>query len=121
MVVVRVDLKEISLAWTVGFDGYSPIHNIEVAVISEGVYVSVKRFEGTETMGTISNLIPHNSYTFSVAVVNTIGTSDRMNITTTTSESLCIIIIAVINPRNCSCYSLLYGTYIPHPQKIYHV
>ena len=88
--VVSVDAREISLAWTIGFDGYSPIQYIEVAVVSEEVNLFVKRFEGAVNIGTISSLIPDKSYTFSVAVVNHVGTSDRMNITATTSEfTLC--------------------------------
>ena len=82
----HVDVREISLSWTIVFDGYSPIQNIEVVVISEQVKLFVKPFEGAVNIGTISNLIPDKNYTFSVAVVNRVGTSDRMNITATTSE-----------------------------------
>ena len=82
----RVDASEIALSWTIVFDGYSPIQKIEVAVISEEVNLFMKPFEGAVNIGTISNLEPDKSYTFSVAVVNHVGTSDRMNITATTSE-----------------------------------
>ena len=82
--VTNADEREVSLAWMTGFNGHTPILNIAVNVFSEGGQLFERIFQGNVNMGTIDNLLPFREYTFSVAVVNLVGPSDRVNITAST-------------------------------------
>ena len=82
--VTNTDEREVSLAWMTGFNGNTPILNIEVVVFSVGEQPFKRIFQGNVNMGTIDNLMPFRDYTFSVAAVNLVDPSDRINITAST-------------------------------------
>ena len=84
LMVTNADEREVSLAWMTGFNGHTPILNIVVDVFPERGQLFERIFQGNVNMGTIDNLLPFKEYIFSVAVVNRIDLSDRVNITAST-------------------------------------
>ena len=67
-----------------GFDGFSPITDV-VADITPTVGSMIADMSvGTNNAATITDLTPFTSHTFSVAVRNAVGLSDRVEVTAST-------------------------------------
>ena len=76
----------VSLSWTTGHDGFTPITDIEILVIPErGNPPSMNPIILPPSNQTIiSSLLPFREHEFSMAVLNLAGTSERRNITAST-------------------------------------
>ena len=77
--------REVSLSWTTGFSGFSPITTIVVDIVPErGVIADARRELGFVNRTTIDDLLPFRSYDFIIAVVNEAGASDRVTASVST-------------------------------------
>ena len=79
LIVTSVDEREVSLSWMTGFNGFSPITGIVIDVVPEPN--SANPPIGVTNTATITELSPFTAHTFSVAVQNIVGLSDRVNVT----------------------------------------
>ena len=89
-----------SLSWlTSSTDGSIPITAIEVDVIPT-IGIPFKRVLDNTNMTTITGLMPFRNYKFSIAVVNRIGPSEKVNITASTLSlsMINVIIISAFSP-----------------------
>ena len=93
LVAISIGEREVSLSWLIGFNGYTPITDIEVDVIpAEGA--PFRRVLGYVNTTTITNLMPFREYKFSVAVVNLAGRSELVNISARTlSLSMTCVVV----------------------------
>ena len=77
LIVTSVDEREVSLSWMTGFNGFSPITGIAIDVVPEPNSANPP----IGVTNTITELSPFTAHTFSVAVQNIVGLSDRVNVT----------------------------------------
>ena len=102
LMVSNVGERVVTLSWTIGFNGFSPIIGVVADVIPERGSAMTDVLLGNDSMKNITGLMPFRNHIFSVAVVNMIGASDRRTISAfTLSLSMSA---SMINCR-CQCMS----------------
>ena len=75
--------REVSLSWTTGFNGFSPITAIAVDIVPERGTIA-RRELGFVNTTTIDGLLPFRSYNFYIRVVNEVGASDPVTASAST-------------------------------------
>ena len=82
-----VDNSSISINWTNGFDGYSPLVGINISYTSDRYPQdgTTERALPLGTAATLSNLHPYSNYYINVSLTNAVGlTSNPSNISVAT-------------------------------------
>ena len=73
---------EVSLAWSNGFDGFSPVTGVQIEIFERDQLVDTRDLNGSSALETtvISSLNPFTDYTFVLRVKNAIGLSDPVSV-----------------------------------------
>ena len=75
----------VMLAWVPPFNGGSPITGYQIRQDS-GVWTDIPSSDSSTTSYTVPNLSEQTSYTFYIRAVNTIGSSDEVSVSSTTTD-----------------------------------
>ena len=87
-VTSEVQARDVTLSWSISFDGNSPITHSIIEMEADGLFTQVATQSSDVTEYTITGLTPYTSYTFRVIIQNLIGTSiPSLPLTLTTLEA----------------------------------
>ena len=79
---MSIDEFEVSLAWSNGFDGFSPVTGVQIEIFERDQLVDTRDLSGSSALETnvISSLTPFTDFTFVLRVRNAIGLSNPVSV-----------------------------------------
>ena len=114
---MNVNEFDITLAWSNGFDGFSPVTGVQIEIFVGDQLVDTRDLSGSSSLETtvVSSLSSFTDYTFLLRVRNAIGLSDPVNVSSSTLSLgegrmicyvrvhvFCISVCSIMKSASCS-------------------